>query len=896
MSGIVLRGSSHPVNNMNGIIYDLKCCDQFLPLAVDENPNFSWKIKIGNQQSYRILSSYHDDPQSTEEALWDSGTIASDQNQNISYEGKPLNSYDRVFWQVAIQIDGELSWSPVHFFKVGIKDKTQWGDWMGFRYASLPCVYDFHRNFELNSEKKLDSAVLYVSARGLYESYINGTKANDDYFGNGWTDYHKRIYYRAYDVKELLFNSHSQQSIGFRLGEGWYKGAIGYQGMHCHYGHHTMIICNLHLRYEDGSCDIIQSGKDGWRARQGPIQKSSFLHGETYDNFGIDTSWSKKGFPPERCSEPMIFQKESTYWDQAKHRKVTLYTNLLSHPAPPVQKMDEIQAVKHWGTAPGSYVYDLGQNFSGWAKIRLRGKPGTCIQLRFGERLTLDNNIFVENLRSAQCTDSITLRGHEGEFWEPSFTYHGFQYVEVTGLENPQLDDVVGIPITSNCERKGHFGCSNPMVNKLYSNTLWTQWANFIDIPTDCPQRDERLGWTGDVLAFVKTAAYNNDVKNFMRKWLIDLRDTQEDDGSVSNTAPRGNSFNKGDSNYSADAGWADAMVGVPWILYEMYGDIHILEENFSAICKHIEYYRLNVKDGIRSGTHTFGDWLNDDDETPDELLQTAYFYYSLDTASQVAKELDNHSIAKSFDQEKAFVKDAFQKKFMTPEGMMQCSSQSSYVLALSFGLCKKEQELNCSVQLVALIKNRGNRLSTGFIGTYLLLPCLSKFGHSKVAYDLLMQTEYPSWLYPVKFGATSIWERWNGWTPETGPGDSNMNSYAHYAFGAVTQWFYSNILGIQAVKPGFKEILIAPEILESTLESAKGSYESPQGKISVAWEKVDMTIKIAIKVPANTAAKFDFPFDAISKLELDNEAIDLSSTSTPIELNSSSINIAICR
>jgi alpha-L-rhamnosidase len=851
--------------------HSLTCCNTFEPNAIDRTPEFSWQITSGKQKFYQIQVSTSNDFQDINSILWDSGLEEGSINTNIPYKGKPLQSYTKLYWRVGTISVNDLEWSNPSTFRMGIIDPNEWGEWMGFQFASLPNAYDFFREFTLI--KEIDSAILYVSARGLYEAYINGEKANDDYFGNGWTDYNKRIYYRAYDVSKLL-NSNQDQNIGLRLAEGWYKGAIGYQGMHCHYGHHTMVICNLLLNYKDGSQDVLKSEKKHWLARTSPIQRSSFLHGETYDSSSYDYSWTKKGFSSEKTSSPMIFKKEATYWDQAKHHEVTLKTNLQSHPAPPVKKLKEIPSVKFWETAPGSYVYDLGQNFSGWVKVRLKGKPGTCIQIRFGERLTLDNNIFVENLRSAQCTDRITIRGNEGEFWEPSFTYHGFQYVEITGIDNPNLDDIVGIPITSSCERTGYFECSNPMINKLYSNTLWTQWSNFIDIPTDCPQRDERLGWTGDALAFVKAAAYNNNVKQFMRKWLTDLRDTQEEDGSVSNTAPRGNSFNKGDSAYSADAGWADAIVGVPWALYEMYGDSTILEENFSAICKHIDYYRLHTKEGIRSGTHTYGDWLNDQDETPDSLLQTAYFYYSLDTASKVAKTLKKISIANAFDKEKAEVKDAFQKEFMTEDGIMKCSSQTSYVLALSFGLCNEDQIETSLGQLVALIKNRGNRLSTGFIGTHLLMPCLSDHGYSDVAYDLLLQTNYPSWLYPVKLGATSIWERWNGWTPESGPGDSNMNSYSHYAFGAVTQWFYSHILGIQATKPGFTHIDIKPEILCSPLKSAKGSYETPQGIVSVDWVKDEKCVHITIDIPANTETNLVLPFEEITTIHYNDKEI----------------------
>lgn len=832
----------------------LRCEYREEPLAIDrEQPLLSWQAEDGQRQDAWQVQVTAAEPDFDASALvWDSGRVVGAQMGQIPAAGQELESFQVYYWRVRLWADGNEEpgpWSETASWSMGILDQSQWhAKWLSYPVSGCRDAACFRKTF--NCQQPVKRAIAYVSSRGIFEMHLNGGKANDDYFSPGWTDYHKRIYYRGYNVTDLL--QQGENVIGAVVSEGWYKGLIGFQGFHVFYGYECMVCVHLRIEYTDGSVEQVCSDET-WQTHLSGVLQSSFFMGENVDPAHEPTDWSTTACDVSAWCTPTVFEDGNTYWSQ-KHGDVRpLRSKLQAHPAEPVRINDEFPAIDCWQTDPGSWIFDLGQNFAGWVRIKLRGKPGTMVRLRFAEVLQTDKTLYVENLRSASSTDTYIMRGDNEEVWEPRFTFHGFQYVEVTGLTDPQLSDVTGIAVSSDCPRSGHFSCSNEDVNKLVSNAWWTQRANFIDIPTDCPQRDERLGWTGDALAFINTAAYNADVCAFFIKWLRDLVDTQMDNGAVTNTAPNGCLLDQ-----PADAAWGDALTGCAWAVYEYYGDRRILEETYPAMQRMLDYYKSTSRDWLRADTHCFGDWLNDEDPTPNPILLTAYFAFSADICARTAEVLGRDDDARTYRDWWQQIVTAFQQRFVK-DGMIEGDSQTGLVVALDMNLLPEAERAAAAARLAQKIEERGNRLATGFVGTHLLLPVLSRFGYTQLAYKLLLQKAYPSWLFPIEQGATSIWERWDGWTPEHGPGDPSMNSYAHYSFGAVLEWLYAHVAGIQALEPGFKRVRIAPQPGPG-LDWVECSYASQSGLIRSNWRRSDGTLQCQVEVPANVTAHFTAP------------------------------------
>jgi alpha-L-rhamnosidase len=502
------------------------------------------------------------------------------------------------------------------------------------------------------------------------------------------------------------------------------------------------------------------------------------------------------------------------------------------------------------------YLFDLGQNFAGVARLRVEGKRGQTITLRFGERLNPDGTLYTENLRGARAVDTYICRGGGVETWEPRFTFHGFQYVEVSGLRaRPGKRTITGIALSSATPPAGEFSCSDSMVNRLSHNILWTQRANFIDVPTDCPQRDERLGWTGDAQVYCQSAILNVDAQAFFHKWIVDLTDAQRNDGQFPMVAPL-----KGAAGDGGPA-WADAGVICPWTVYEMYGDTTILERHFDAMKRFVEFTRARCTPELLPPKefHCFGDWLNIEAETPHEVIYQAYFARCADLVGRAAAVLGKSDEAERHRSLFDSVRAAFRKAYVGEDGRVRGESQTAYVLALAFHLLDEPLAALARAHLIADIERRGWRLSTGFVGTKDLMLTLSMIGRNDVAYRLLLNETFPSWGFTIRHGATSIWERWDGWTPEKGFQNPEMNSFAHYAFGAVYQWMVENIGGIRSDGAGFRKILLAPEPGRG-IRWAKTQYASVNGPIATEWQVRGEKMKIAIRIPANTTATVVLP------------------------------------
>lgn len=586
---------------------------------------------------------------------------------------------------------------------------------------------------------------------------------------------------------------------------------------------------------------------DSWQFAEGPILGNGIYFGETYDARRENADWSRPAGADWAWKSVKVEPKASV--------------PLIARYSQPVREVEELKPVSRREVKPGVFVYDLGQNMVGWVRLKVNASAGQEIHLRFAEMLNPDGSIYVGNLRAAKATALFIAKGGGTEVWEPSFTFFGFRYVELSGVTAPVKDAITGVVVHSDLPRIGRFECSNPMLNKLYANTLWGQKGNFLEIPTDCPQRDERVGWTGDAQVFCHTANYNLASGAFYRQWLAALRDSFKDGeaGGYGDVAP----FTGGKLG---SAGWGDAGVIVPWVTYLHTGDRRILEDNFATVQRWITQQEAYATNGIRRSQPSYGDWLAPGyapakAPTPYVLIATAYFAHSTQLAAQMADVLDKPDIAAKNRALLEKIKTAFRKEFIADDGKTPSDEQTAYLLALGFDLVPAGLRPQMIQHLAAAVAAKDNHLSTGFLGTPLLTPVLSQVGLSDLAYRVVLQDTYPGWLFSVKNGATTIWERWNSWTPEDGFNKDGMNSFNHYAYGSVVGWFYDTIAGLKldASAPGWKRFEIAP-VPGGGLTFAKASLETPYGVAASDWRIVQGRFELAVTIPPNTQARVSLP------------------------------------
>lgn len=708
-----------------------------------------------------------------------------------------------------------------------------WGK-PGYERSFLAPSRYLRRSFELDA--KPVRAMLYMTALGIYEPHVNGEIVTDAKFLPGWTDYHKRVYASAFDVTDHM--QAGENVVGAVLAEGWYSGCQGMGAQLRFYGEQPRLRAELHLEFGDGRREVIKTDPQ-WQGSQGPQLEADLMMGALYDARCEMPGWDGPGFDASNWQGVNRVDGIDILVEPMMHQPVTVFREIAPDE---VTRFDE-----------GSYIIDFGTNFAGVPRVTIRNpEPGQVLVMRHGERLWEDGELFTSNLRCARVIDWYVCRGDEVEIWEPNFTFHGFQFTEIAGYPGElSPDDIVGVEFTSELPMTGSFECSEPLVNQLFANLNQTQRANFIDIPTDCPQRDERMGWTGDAQIYIKTATYNRDVQSFFDKWLTDLRDANAENGAVAWVAP------KGACNESGPSAWGDAQVICPWTLYETYRDERVLAENYEAMTKWLAFCHERTTGLLcKDDRQQFGDWLNLDDETPKDLLATAYFAYSTDltarTAAVLGKTEDATKYARMFEEIRA----AFRAEYWDAEkGQLSGDTQCSYAMAIFFDLLTGQDRIAAAQRLVDRIEARDWHLSTGFVGTRYLLHALTETGHTDVAYRLLHTESYPSWLFSIHCGATSIWEHWDSWTPEKGFASNHMNSFAHYSFGAVGGWMFQTIGGIDQLAPGFEEILIAPQP-GGKLKWAKTSYDSIRGRIACDWERTEKGLRYQITIPPNTTAK----------------------------------------
>jgi alpha-L-rhamnosidase len=641
----------------------------------------------------------------------------------------------------------------------------------------------------------------------------------------------------------------------------------------------------MKITYSDGTESLVVTD-ESWKCNNdGAIRMNDIYNGETYDATKKLTGWNLQGY-------------DDTKW---KNVKIGNYQyNLIASEGVPIRKIQEIKPVKVFRSPKGRLLVDMGQNMVGWVRLKVAGPKGTVVTLRHAEVLDKYGEFYTENLRVAKCRLTYTLAGTGDEVYEPRFTFMGFRFVEVTGFPgNLTADNITGVVVHSDMKPTGTFECSNPLINQLQHNIIWGQKGNFVDVPTDCPQRDERLGWTGDAQAFSRTAAFNFDVSAFFTKWLKDVAFDQKPGGEVPDVIP--DVLNSQDATTAApSAGWGDVAVIVPWTMYTVYGDKKLLETQYPSMKAWVEYIRRIAgdcylwKDGSK-----YGDWLfyhppvNDhpaaDGFTEPDFIATAFYAYSTSLLAQAAKELGKNDDERIYNDLFSKIKNVFNHEYVTPAGRVGTNSQTSYLLALKFNLLPDDLRENAAGFLVDDIKSRGNHLSTGFLGTVYLCHELTRAGYTGVAYDLLLQETYPSWLYPVKMGATTIWERWDGQKTDSTFQDAGMNSFNHYAYGAIGDWMYRVSAGIETITPGYKNLLIQPHPAKN-LSFSKATFESQYGTVASGWERKENRITVKVKIPANATATIVLPVNDAGNITENGKGITGNSNFSGIRKEGNSV------
>ena len=848
------------------------------PIGIDvEKPRLSWQLNSDEenvlQTAYEIrVTDSKEDLQKGKNLIWTSGKVESDQSVNVVYKGPALQSMQRVYWQVRVwdNKNRASAWSTPAFWEMGILDKALWTasyiamDDITTEKKSHPSQY-FRRGFQ--TKKTVKSATVQATSLGVYELYLNGEKVGDDLFTPGYTSYNKRLQYQTYDVTNLL---KVDNALGAIVGDGWYRGNIGWKGDYAFYGKQLALLVQLHINYTDGTRDTIGSNGD-WKASYGPILESDMYNGEKYDARLEMDGWAKTGF-------------DDSQWQKVKildHSKDIL----VAPQGPPVKAIEEIKPKKLMTTPKGEIVLDLGQNIVGWARMKVNGQKGHKVTLKFAEVLDKDGNFYTTNLRAAEATDIYILKGEGEEMFEPHFTSHGFRYIQVInypGTLNP--DDITGIVIHSDISPTGKFTTSDPMINQLQSNIQWGQRDNFLDIPTDCPQRDERAGWTGDAQVFSMTAAYNFDVAAFYTKWLKDLALDQHENGSVTNVVPDILTGGEGVSAKGGATGWADAAVIIPWTVYQSYGDKRILHEQYHSMKGWVDY--MAKKSGgdylWNDPKHWhWGDWLAYNADKPDyngsvtekDLIATAYAYYSTSLLGKIASIIGKTEDVGKYAEQAKNIKKAFIQEYITPNGRLVSHTQTAYAMALSFDLIPENLIEKSAAYFAADVEKFGH-LTTGFLGTPLLCSTLSKIGRDDLAFMLLNRKEFPSWLYPITMGATTIWERWDTQKPD-GTIIEGMNSFNHYSYGAIGEWLYTHVGGlrIDPKNPGYKHIIFDPHP-GGGLTSANAEFLSLYGKIKSDWQIKDGKFHYEVVIPANTTATVTLPEAELGNISLNDGKI----------------------
>jgi alpha-L-rhamnosidase len=766
------------------------------------------------------------------------GRVEGTESHLVAWPATALRSRQRVTSRVRVWgEDGTASaWSVPLAIEAALLDPTDWeAAWIGAPWPSdgtHPAPL-FRTQF---AGVSVDRARLHITACGVYEATLNGRPCSDHVLSPGWTSYRHRLRYATLDVTTLVRNGVNELDVV--VADGWFCGRLGWEGRRNRYGDQVALLAQLELTDDEGHTTMVVTD-DGWKVAASAVIAADLYDGETHDARWAPDHW-------RQCVrlEPRVGRLEPAL-------------------GPPVRRTDELAPVEVITTPSGRTVLDFGQNLVGRVRFTVDAARGTEVVIRHAELLEA-GEICTRTLRTARATDRYIAAGGGPETWEPSFTFHGFRFVQVEGWPGPLDPDAFrAVVCHSDMERTGTFACSDPRVSRLHDNVVWSMRGNFLDVPTDCPQRDERLGWTGDLQVFAPTASFLYDTAGFLSSWLADLAADQHDDGLVPVVVPA-----LLDQNPAA-AGWGDAAVIVPWVVYQQHGDRDLLARQLPSMRAWVDLVaRLAGPNRIWARGHQFGDWLdpsapNDDPaggRTDPHLVATAYFAHSARIVGLAAEVLDDHATAARYHELAAEVRAAFRREFVTTTGRVVSDSQTAYALALAFRLLEDDQiERAAGAHLRRLVRRAGHRIATGFLGTPLVLGALTETGHDDLAYGMLLQTRPPSWLYAVGLGATTIWERWDALRPDGTVNGDAMTSFNHYALGAVADWMHRTVAGILPLAPGYRRIRIAPQP-GGRLTWAQASLRTPYGAVASSWRLEGSVLTLELVVPPSTAAEVVLP------------------------------------
>lgn len=818
-------------------IVNLTCEYAKTPLGIDvKAPRFGWIINSDDygftQTAYQILVADNlTDLSGDKGNVWDSGIIPSSESVAIVYKGEQLKSRQRYYWKVKIWDSNKVAsqFSDPEWFEMGLLSPDDWqAIWVGFTAGMTGQIRYFNKKF--NIDKPIQRCTVYIAGIGYYELRLNGNKVDDHVLDPGTTSYNKRVLYNTYDINELLVEG--DNTLGVVVAPGWY-------GM-------SKLLLQMELYYNDSTKEIISTGGPGWRISVGPVVESTIYDGETYDARLENPSWDKTTSTNFGRMIPLPIEPPGGA--------------LCAQMPEPIRIVESRRAKKINEPRPGVFVFDAGQNLAGWAKIISKGAAGTKITMRFAENLYEEGTINQENLRTAKATDVYILKGDGEEIWEPRFTYHGFRYIQIEGYPGtPTLDDLIIRVVRSDVNPAGSFKCSNKLLNRIQTMVWWTEASNLHSIPTDCPQRDERMGWLNDLTVRIEEAMFNFDMARFYPKYMNDIKDTQSEDGAITCTAP----FKFG---YRPAAPVSASYVILPWMLYKYYNDTLTIANHYQGVKSWVDLLSNITDDGIVTLSR-YGDWSPPvkfgtkelsaySRVTPGAFMSTGYLYYCANLMVRMADLMGIQDDVATYRKLAENTRNALNRAYWNEEsGGYANNNQSANSFALFLGIVDKENIPRVVENLVQNVIDEDYHLTTGNLCTKYLLEMLTEYGHVDEAYRIATQKTYPGWGYMLANGATTLWERWEY---ETG---GAMNSHNHPMMGSVSSWFYKYLAGIQpdAKHPAFKQSIIKP-YFPSGLNWVNASYDTKYGKVKSSWEKNGSRLGMKIKVPANTNALVYFP------------------------------------
>ena len=812
-------------------LYDLKVEHQKEPLGLSVAiPRFSWKL--ASEEKDTLQTAYQIMVRCGDKWVWDSGRVESDQSVLVPYGGEKLEDEKRYTVEITALDNHGNSAKGETFFETGLFDFSGMQAQMithDFPDEETACPV-FYKDFAI--VKPIAKACVYATCHGVYELYLNGNRVGDAYMAPGWTSYHKRLQCQYYDVTAQL---QTENTLEMPVGNGWYKGILSYDTKPNRYGSRVEALAELHLFYTDGSREIIATD-ESWKVKTGAIRYSEIYMGETLDTNAPEIRQGKVSVVP--FDKKVLTPQESE----------------------PVRITKRFAPVRIFTDPKGNHLVDFGQNITGLVEVKIKGEKGQRITLRHAEALDKDGVFYPDTLRTAISHDTYILNGEEQTLL-PHFTFHGFRYIAVDGADELRPEMFTACAMHSDMDLIGSFHCDNEKVNQLQSNISWALRDNFFDIPTDCPQRDERLGWLGDAQVFSWTAAFNRNTALFFTKWMRDIAAESSLEAGVPHVVPD-------IQGSKSSAAWSDAAVIIPWVVYQTYGDKRILEESWQCMHEWVDYIHARVNEnGLWMSGYQFGDWLALDREegyysvgaTDVYLVANAYYLYILDLAAKTARVLEKQEEAAYYQNIYDQTLPSFREEYFTARGRIVSETQTGCVLSLHFDLADEKDKDTILHTLIKNIENHKNHLTTGFVGTPYLCHALSDNGAHDMASTLFMKEDYPSWLYAVNMGATTIWEKWNAIMPDGTMPDPGLNSLNHYANGAIGDWMYRKIGGINQLDAGYKRFYVKPMFVRG-IQEAKTTLETPYGKIESFWQCKNKRIHIKITVPANTTALIYLP------------------------------------